>query len=191
MNDAIRRFLGNAAVSSGDFVHRAIEAADLIINVGHDVIEKPPFIMKQGGVRVIHINFFTVQVDPVYFPQLEVVGDIGNSIWQIWQKLLESEVEQDAHWDFSYFDKVRSAACSHQQQGIDDPRFPIYPQRLVADVRQVMPSDGIIALDNGIYKYPGSLAITLPIAPTRYCSTTHLPRWELVCRSLWLRDPVP
>ena len=124
----------------------------LIINVGHDVIEKPPFIMKQGGVRVIHINFFTAQVDPVYFPQLEVVGDIGNSIWQIWQKLLESEVEQDSHWDFSYFDKVRSAACAHQQQGIDDPRFPIYPQRLVADVRQVMPSDGIIALDNGIYK---------------------------------------
>ena len=146
------RFLGNAAVSSGDFVHRAIEAADLIINVGHDVIEKPPFIMKQGGVRVIHINFFTAQVDPVYFPQVEVVGDIGNSIWQIWQKLLESEVEQDSSWDFSFFDKVRAASHKHQQQGVDDPRFPIYPQRLVADVRKVMPSDGIIALDNGIYK---------------------------------------
>ncbi|MBF4211868.1 acetolactate synthase large subunit, partial [Pseudomonas donghuensis] len=39
------RFLGNAALSSGDFVHRAVEAADLIINIGHDVIEKPPFFM--------------------------------------------------------------------------------------------------------------------------------------------------
>lgn len=146
------RFLGNAALSSGDFVHRAIEAADLIINVGHDVIEKPPFIMQQGGVRVIHINFFTAQVDPVYFPHVEVVGDIGNSIWQIWQKLLEMEVDQDSQWDFAYFDQVRAAAWAHQQQGVDDPRFPIYPQRLVADVRKVMPSDGIIALDNGIYK---------------------------------------
>lgn len=36
-------FLGNTALSSNDFVHRAIEAADLIINVGHDVVEKPPF----------------------------------------------------------------------------------------------------------------------------------------------------
>ena len=34
----------------------------------------------------------------------------------------------------------------------DDPRFPVYPQRLVADVRKVMPDDGIIALDNGVYK---------------------------------------
>ena len=37
------KFLGNAALSADDFVHRAIEAADVIINVGHDVIEKPPF----------------------------------------------------------------------------------------------------------------------------------------------------
>ena len=28
----------------GDYVHRAIETADLIINIGHDVIEKPPFL---------------------------------------------------------------------------------------------------------------------------------------------------
>lgn len=146
------RFLGNAAISSGDFVHRAIEHADLIINVGHDVIEKPPFIMKQGGVRVIHVNFFSAKVDAVYFPQVEVVGDIGNSIWQIWQKLLESEVEQDSHWDFSYFDKVRTAAKKYQDESANDPRFPITPQRLVEDVRKVMPSDSIIALDNGIYK---------------------------------------
>ena len=30
--------------------------------------------------------------------------------------------------------------------------FPIKPQRLVADVRKVMPDDGVIALDNGVYK---------------------------------------
>ncbi|HEY1145182.1 MAG TPA: thiamine pyrophosphate-binding protein, partial [Allosphingosinicella sp.] len=47
------KFLGCAALSAGDFVHRAIEAADLIINVGHDVIEKPPFFMKAGGAEVI------------------------------------------------------------------------------------------------------------------------------------------
>ena len=41
-------FMGCAALSAGDFVHRAIEAADLIINIGHDVIEKPPFFMQRG-----------------------------------------------------------------------------------------------------------------------------------------------
>ena len=141
------RYLGNAALSDHDFIHRAIERADLIINVGHDVVEKPPFFMRHNGQQVIHINFFSARVDPVYFPQVEVVGDIANSIWQISERL----ETQDA-WDFAYFHKVREAAESHVREGADDPRFPIYPQRLVADVRKVMPPSGIIALDNGVYK---------------------------------------
>ena len=30
--------------------------------------------------------------------------------------------------------------------------FPMKPQRFVADVRKAMPSNGIIALDNGVFK---------------------------------------
>jgi len=33
-----------------------------------------------------------------------------------------------------------------------DDSFPIKPGKLVSDVRKVMPSDGVIALDNGVYK---------------------------------------
>ncbi|MBI2479833.1 MAG: acetolactate synthase large subunit [Planctomycetia bacterium] len=140
-------FLGNTALSANDFVHRAVEAADLIINVGHDVVEKPPFFMRSGGVKVIHINFSAAVVDPVYFPQVEVVGDIANSIWR-----LGEELEPQPHWEFSRFMTVREAAEASVAEGADDDRFPIYPQRLVADVRQAVPKRGIIALDNGIYK---------------------------------------
>jgi len=147
ISDEDPRFVGNAAVSADDFVHRAVDAADLIINVGHDVVEKPPFFMKPGGRTVIHINFTSAEVDPVYFPQVEVVGDIANSIWQIKEKLVD-----DNAWDFSFFDRVRAALQKHMQEGCDDDRFPVYPQRLVADVREVMQDRGIIALDNGIYK---------------------------------------
>jgi acetolactate synthase-1/2/3 large subunit len=139
-------FLGNASLSAGDFVHRSIDAADLIINVGHDVVEKPPFFMDEQS-KVIHVNFSTASVDPVYFPQVEVVGDIANSIWQIKQRLTNS-----AEWDFSYFMKVKAAHDEHLLKGSDDDRFPVYPQRMVADVRAVMPANGIIALDNGVYK---------------------------------------
>ena len=37
-------------------------------------------------------------------------------------------------------------------EGSAEDRFPIVPQRIVADVRKVMPPDGIVALDNGMYK---------------------------------------
>lgn len=141
-------FLGNAALSDGDFLHRAIVHSDLILNVGHDVVEKPPFFMHvDDGRTVIHVNFRTAEVDPVYFPQVEVVGDIANSVWQIKQALTAQE-----HWDFKYFLQIRQRVEAHLLEGADDPRFPIYPQRLVADIRKVMPDDGIIALDNGVYK---------------------------------------
>ena len=140
-------FMGNAALSTGDFVHRAIEAADLIINVGHDVIEKPPFFMQVGGTEVIHISFRSAEVDPVYFPQVEVVGDIGNAIWRIKEGL-----SKDASWDFSRMAEVRKAGKANEAEGTDDDRFPIYPQRLVREVRDAMPDDGIICLDNGVYK---------------------------------------
>lgn len=141
------RFLGNAALSSGDFVHRAVEAADLIVNIGHDVIEKPPFFMVRGGTEVIHVNFRSAEVDPVYFPQVEVIGDIANAVWQIGEALRDT-----SHWDFGRLLAIREANEAQVAEGADDARFPLYPQRLVADVRRALPSDGIVALDNGIYK---------------------------------------
>ncbi len=147
VDEADKRFIGNTALSTGDFVHRAIDAADVIINVGHDVVEKPPFFMEAGGRTVIHVNFTSAIVDPVYFPQVEVVGDIAHSIWRIGEAL-----PAQCHRDYTFFEKVRAALADHTGEGRRDDRFPVYPQRLVADIRKVMPSDGIIALDNGMYK---------------------------------------
>ncbi len=140
-------FLGNAAVSSGDFVHRAFDAADVIMNVGHDVVEKPPFFMETEGCTVIHVNFTSAEVDPVYFPQVEVIGDIASSIHSIGEQLPKS-----IKWDQAFFDNVRAALSKHIARDADADQFPILPQRLVTDVRRAMPRDGIIALDNGIYK---------------------------------------
>ncbi|MEX2476420.1 acetolactate synthase large subunit [Marinobacter sp.] len=141
------RYLGNAALSAGDFVHCAIDHADLVINVGHDVVEKPPFFMKPGGKQVIHVNFSGADVDPVYFPQHEVVGDIANSV-----EYLAANCGPCANHDFDRFMDVKASVDQHLASRAEDPRFPIIPQRIVHDVRQVMPEDSIIALDNGMYK---------------------------------------
>jgi acetolactate synthase-1/2/3 large subunit len=140
-------FIGNTALSAGDYVHRAINHADVIVNVGHDVIEKPPFFMSDHDVEVIHMSFNTAKVDPVYFPQLEVIGDIANAVWR-----MTTQLEPQDHWDFKFFETVRDKLAAQIAEGTEDDRYPIYPQRLVRDVREVMHSEGIIALDNGVYK---------------------------------------
>ncbi|QPJ62324.1 MAG: acetolactate synthase large subunit [Candidatus Nitronauta litoralis] len=140
-------FLGTAALSSDDYLHCAIDRADLIINVGHDVIEKPPFFMDNYGAKVIHINNFTAQIDEVYFPQLNIVGDIASSI-----ENLTSQIQNSPGWDFEFFKRVKRDVKEFTGVKSDDARFPVIPQYLVSQVRKAMPDDGIIALDNGIYK---------------------------------------
>jgi len=141
------RFLGCAALSAGDFVHRAVEDSDCIINVGHDVIEKPPFFMKAGGACVIHVSNRTAEVDPVYFPQVEVIGDIANAIWQ-----MKEDVTPNRSWDFTHMLGYHKAELDHTGKLAADARFPIFPPHLVQQVRDAMPRDGIICLDNGVYK---------------------------------------
>ncbi|SDD60476.1 acetolactate synthase large subunit [Belnapia rosea] len=154
-------YMGTAALSERDYVHEAIERADLILAIGHDTIEKPPFLMGPGGPRVIHLNYTAAHVEQVYFPHAEVVGDVGPSL-----ELLADRVEGRLH---------RAAALLPLRDGIlariadraEEGRFPPTPQRLVHDVRQVIPPNGIVALDNGMYKiwfarnYRTSMANTL------------------------------
>jgi len=137
-------YMGTAALSERDYVHEAIERADLIITIGHDTVEKPPFIMGLKGPNVIHVGYLPANVEQVYFPQAEVIGDLGPSL-----RLLADRIEG----------KIPSAqALLPLRQGIlkriaaraTEDRFT--PQRLVHDVREAMPADGILALDNGMYK---------------------------------------
>nr|MBI1230196.1 acetolactate synthase large subunit [Cytophagales bacterium] len=141
------QYLGTAALSSNDFVHSAIDAADLIINVGHDVIEKPPFFMKKGGKKVIHVNFQPAEVDPVYFPQLNVVGDITHAVLKLTEQLT---VQSD--WDFSFYKKVKAEVKGHLSKYFQDERFPMLPQRLVHLMRENLGEKDVITLDNGVYK---------------------------------------
>lgn len=141
-------YLGCAALSSKDYIHCAVENSDLIINVGHDVVEKPPFFMKQNDKRkVIHVNYSSAEVDGVYFPHWEVVGDVGNSVWQMNQR-----IEPQDSWDFDYFLEVKNKKEEQINKKKQDNSFPMIPQRIVSKTREVVPEDGIVALDNGMYK---------------------------------------
>jgi acetolactate synthase-1/2/3 large subunit len=141
------QFLGTAALSSHNFLHCAIDRADLIINVGHDVIEKPPFFMEKDGKKVIHVNFFAAHVDDVYFPQLNVVGDISRSVQGITEKI---SISKDR--DFSWFERVKNEVDSHLTKYFEDDRFPLLPQRLVSILRGQLAREDIVTLDNGVYK---------------------------------------
>jgi acetolactate synthase-1/2/3 large subunit len=140
-------YLGTAALSEGDYVHEAVAAADLIIAVGHDTVEKPPFLMRSaGGPKVIHVGYQSADVEQVYHPDAEVIGDIGASVTALGDRLGGKLPEQAKMLE------LRQRILTKINDRAEEDRFPVTPQRLVHDVRAVMPEDGIVCLDNGMYK---------------------------------------
>jgi acetolactate synthase I/II/III large subunit len=137
-------YIGTAALSERDYVHEAIDRADLIITIGHDTIEKPPFIMGPQGPQVIHVGYQPANVEQIYFPQTEVIGDMGPSL-----RLLADRVEGRIPHAGALL-PLREGILSRIGARATEDRFT--PQRLVHDVRHVIPPDGIVALDNGMYK---------------------------------------
>jgi acetolactate synthase-1/2/3 large subunit len=147
VDESSQYFLGTAALSDKDYLHDYIKAADLIINIGHDVIEKPPFFMEHNGVEVIHINYKSAKVDQIYFPQIEVIGHIMLSL----DRLTEI-IDAPPNYDLSIFNRVKNNVLSKIYEGSESEDFPIKPQRVVSDVRKLLGYHDIIALDNGVYK---------------------------------------
>ena len=139
-------YMGTAALSERDYVHDAIDRADLIISIGHDTVEKPPFLMAPGGPGVLHIGYLPATVEEVYFPHAELIGDVGPTLGLLADRLEGKLPRAGALLP------LREQILARIGDRAEESRCPLTPQRIVHDVRHVMPEDGIVCLDNGMYK---------------------------------------
>ena len=141
-------YMGTAALTERDYVHDAIDQADLIVAIGHDTVEKPPFLRegRSAARALVHVGFLPANVEQVFYPDAELIGDIGANVSALADRL-EGRVSTD-----STLEDLRAAILEHINERSDSPQFPIIPQRLVHDVRAVVPEEGIVCLDNGMYK---------------------------------------
>jgi acetolactate synthase-1/2/3 large subunit len=141
-------YLGTAALSEYDYIHSAIKRADLVIAIGHDTVEKPPFLMGgiTGGPKVIHIGYQSAHAEQVFYPDAELIGDIGANVTALAERLAgRVKVDPDML-------ALRKRILERLNESSDSAAFPPIPQRIVRDVRMAVPDDGIVCLDNGMYK---------------------------------------
>ena len=140
-------YMGTAALSERDYVHEAIDRADLIIAIGHDTVEKPPFFMGPKGPDGAACGLSA--------------GDRRGGVLPARRAHRRCRRQPRAAGRASRGQTAESgsaaAACARgfwraSPTRAEESRFPLTPQRIVHDVRQVMPEDGIVCLDNGMYK---------------------------------------
>ena len=123
-------YMGTAALSEKDYVHDAVDRADVILCIGHDTVEKPPFIMGPKGPQVIHVSYTPANVERVYFPQCEVVGDVGPSL-----ELLADRVEGRLHNAGALLSLRESILSRISDRATEDRKLLLYDSEpLTADL---------------------------------------------------------
>lgn len=158
LDERHERCLGTAALSEGELAHQALAHADLIVTLGHDLVEKPPFQMERGGPEVMHIHTDAAQYDPLYFPQHELLGCMVHCL----ERLTEAFRAEPPTWSFEAMDPVLQTYRQRLDQIIDTGAVAdhvasstasgITPLQLIQTLRQALPEASHVALDNGMYK---------------------------------------
>ncbi|MFK7780007.1 MAG: acetolactate synthase large subunit [Candidatus Gracilibacteria bacterium] len=143
------QYLGTAALTTGDYIHEALDKSDLILSVGYDTVEKPTKVLCGNSIKVIHINFYITESDVVYAPYMGVIGDIGYTFWKLYEKKIDN-----SNWNFDDIYKIREKSVKkiHDNLKLEDYNSIMMPRKFVNDLREALDVEDILALDNGLYK---------------------------------------
>ncbi len=139
--------ISTIGVPGRDYADAAIEAADLVIAVGYDIVELAPERWNKGGIhRIVHIGARSPHINKNYQPGVTVIGDISASLDRI---SMIAGREEEPEWAFA----LRKMMLAESNKEAGDLSFPMKPQKVIADIRAVMDSeDDILISDVGAHK---------------------------------------
>ncbi len=130
-----------------DYINCGFDETDLVIAIGYDLIEYSPKKWNPDGkIPIIHIGAIHAEIDSSYIPLVEVVGDISDSLNEILNRA------DRAGKPNPYALQLRDDIRADYEQYANDDGYPIKPQKLIYDLRQVMRSDDIVICDVGAHK---------------------------------------
>jgi acetolactate synthase-1/2/3 large subunit len=130
-----------------DYINCGFDRADLVICVGYDLIEYSPKKWNpNGAIPLIHVGMEPAEIDSSYIPGVEVVGDISDSLREILARADRTGKPNP------YAQELRVDILNDYLQYSQDDGFPIKPQKIVYDLRQVMGPDDIVISDVGAHK---------------------------------------
>jgi len=130
-----------------DHVTCAFEESDLVISIGYDLVEySPSFWNPHGDKIIVHVDFTEAEVDEFYHPDVELVADIAGTLWELNERF--NGVQEDRG---SWAAKYRNLIMDDIRE-FDDNEFPVKPQRIIHDIREVMADDDILISDVGAHK---------------------------------------
>jgi acetolactate synthase-1/2/3 large subunit len=137
--------LGTIGLTARDLPWFAFEQADVVICIGYDMVEYHPEMWNPDkDKRIVHIDALPAEVDAHYRVAVGALGEIGSTLRAIAARAKPQPVAP--------FAAVRKALVDERNEFADDTGFPVKPQKIVHDLREVLGPDDIAICDVGAHK---------------------------------------
>jgi acetolactate synthase-1/2/3 large subunit len=137
--------LGTIGLKARDLPWFAFERADVVICIGYDMVEYHPDMWNpHKDKRIVHVDALPAEVDAHYRVTVGALGEIGSTLRAIALKAAPQRVVP--------FQAVRKAMVDERNEFAGDTGFPVKPQKIVYDVREVLGPEDIAICDVGAHK---------------------------------------
>ena len=137
--------LGSVGLQAHDYVACGFDRADVVICVGYDMVEYHPHLWHpQKEKKIIHIDLNYAEVDAHYILEAGVLGDISNSLTRIAAQAKNTHAGKTENLKGIIMDELNDYA--------DDNSYPLKPQKILFDTREVMGDEDILISDVGAHK---------------------------------------
>lgn len=129
-----------------DYADVILERADLIIAIGYDIVEFSPLKWNADGKhKIVHIDTRPAHINKAYQPKVEVVGDIPDSLLRIANHCTRDQEPVKAL-------RIKEKMMAEHQAYTGDTSFPMKPQKILSDIREVLGKEDIVISDVGAHK---------------------------------------
>jgi acetolactate synthase-1/2/3 large subunit len=138
--------LGTVGLQSRDYAMAGFEDADVVLAIGYDLVEhSPEHWNPHGDKRIIVIDSVAAEIDEFFVPEVELIGDIAHVLSR-----LAENCERVAGASGS--SRLRDVVLGALRDARRDEHFPMYPPRVLLDIRRALGPDDLLISDVGMHK---------------------------------------
>lgn len=126
-----------------------LDSGDLIITIGYDAVEYWPSHWNKGKNRaIIHINVVPANIENDYSPDVELIGDIAETLSSLSPLLHRSRLADESARLLQIIgqDRQRLMAETAKKSGV-----PSHPLRLVSELQKIVTPDVTVCSDMGSF----------------------------------------
>ena len=142
-------FGGRVGLVTNQQADQLLAVADLVITIGYDPIEFEPSLWNRSGERtIIHIDALPADLDSCYCPQVELVGDIAQTLDVLAPQITRTERSTVS---VELLKSIAQERAQFRELAAHRNGYPIHPTRIVYELQQFVGPDVTVCVDMGSF----------------------------------------